>query len=145
MYAKTIEYTDYNGVRKKEKFYFNLNKTEIAEKELGSTESYTDMLTRIVETDDQPAIFNTFKDFILDSYGEKDASGKHFLKYDADGHRLSDKFKQTEAFSELFMLLGTNTDEAIKFINGIMPTDEIVSLEDSQKAIDNILNDRNGD
>lgn len=141
MYAKTIEYTDYNGVQRKEKFYFNLNKTEISEKELGSSESYTDMLSRIIETDDQPAIFNTFKQFILDAYGEKSSDGKRFMKVAPDGHRLSEDFRQTEAFSELFMLLGTDTDEAIKFINGIMPTDKTITLEDTQNALEKIKSD----
>lgn len=141
MYTKTIAYTDYNGVERKEKFYFNLSKTEVAEKELGAEESYTDMLTRIIETDDQPAIFATFKNFILDSYGEKSTDGKRFIKRDKDGHRLADDFAQTEAFSELFILLGTNAEEAVKFINGIMPTDTEVTLEDTVKAIEKIKED----
>lgn len=144
MYTKTIEYVDYNGNPRKEKFYFNLNKAEISEKELGSKESYTDMLTRIIETDDKPAIFSAFKTFILDSYGEKSPDGKRFIKIAPDGHRLSDDFSQTEAFSELFVLLGSDTDEAIKFVNGIMPGDNVVSFEDAKNAVDKILSDDNG-
>lgn len=141
MYTKTIEYVDYNGKPRKEKFYFNLTEAEISEKELGAEEGYSDMLARIIEEEDRPAIFATFKKFILDSYGEKSVDGKHFIKIAQDGHRLSNDFAQTEAFSKLFMLLGSDTDEAIKFINGIMPNDELVTLEDAKKEIEKIKSD----
>ena len=37
MLKKTIEYTDYNDVKRKEDFYFNLTKAEIMEMELSTT------------------------------------------------------------------------------------------------------------
>ena len=141
MYTKTIEFTDYNGVERKEKYYFNLSKAEITEKELGSEESYSDMLARIVVAEDQPAIFAAFKSLILDSYGEKSIDGKHFMKIANDGHRLANDFAQTEAFSELFMLLGTDTDEAVKFVNGIMPFDKNISIEDTTDIIRKLKED----
>ena len=33
MLKKTIEYVDYNGVERKEDFYFNLSKAEVTEME----------------------------------------------------------------------------------------------------------------
>ena len=71
----------------------------------------------IVNAQDAPAIVQTFKELILKSYGEKSLDGKRFEK----SLEKADAFAQTEAYSELFMELATNTDSAIKFCNGIMP------------------------
>lgn len=119
MLKKTITYTDYNGVERKEDFYFNLSKAEVMEMELSTTGGLAEMIKRIVAAQDQPAIIKVFKDLILKAYGEKSPDGKRFIK----SPELSDSFAQTEAYSILFMELATNDDAAAKFINGIVPAD----------------------
>lgn len=119
MLKKTITYTDYNGVERKEDFYFNLSKAEVMEMELSTTGGLAEMIKRIVAAQDQPAIIKVFKDLILKAYGEKSPDGKRFIK----SPELSDAFAQTEAYSQLFMELATNDDAAAKFINGIVPAD----------------------
>lgn len=119
MLKKTITYTDYNGVERKEDFYFNLSKAEVMEMELSTTGGLAEMIKRIVAAQDQPAIIKVFKDLILKAYGEKSPDGKRFIK----SPELSDAFAQTEAYSILFMELATNDDAAAKFINGIVPAD----------------------
>lgn len=119
MLKKAITYTDYNDVERTETFYFNLNKAEITEMEMSTTGGLTEMINRMVETQDAPAIIKTFKDLILKAYGEKAPDGKHFIKSEA----LSEAFSQTEAYSVLFMELATNAEAASKFIEGIIPAD----------------------
>ena len=119
MLKKTITYTDYNGVERKEDFYFNLSKAEVMEMELSTTGGLAEMIKRIVAAQDQPAIIKVFKDLILKAYGEKSPDGKRFIK----SPELSDAFAQNEAYSILFMELATNDDAAAKFINGIVPAD----------------------
>ena len=119
MLKKTISYTDYNGVERKEDFYFNLSKAEIMEMQLSTTGGLTEMIKRIVATQDQPALVKIFKELILKAYGEKSPDGKRFIKNAA----LSEAFEQTEAYSILFMELATNDEAAAKFINGIVPAD----------------------
>lgn len=119
MLKKTIAYTDYNGVERKEDFWFNLNKAEIMEMELGVSGGMAEMIQRIVDAQDSPSIVKVFKDLILKAYGEKSADGKHFIK--SDEIRIA--FSQTEAYSNLFMELATDADAAAKFVNGIMPAD----------------------
>lgn len=123
MLKKTITYTDYNGVERKEDFYFNLSKAEIIEIELSTTGGLAEMVKRIVAAQDQPAIIKVFKDLILKAYGEKSPDGKRFMKVDANGTPLYIAFSQTEAYSQLFMELATNDEAAAKFINGIVPAD----------------------
>lgn len=128
MLKKTIAYTDYNGVTREEDFYFNLNEAEIMEMELSTSGGLAEMITRIVAAKDAPAIVKIFKDLVLKAYGEKSLDGKHFLKEDENGRPLSDKFKQTEAYSILFMELATDADAAAKFVNGIVPANKVKAL-----------------
>lgn len=118
MLKKTITYTDYNGSERTEDFYFNLTKAEIMEMEMSTTGGLTEMINRIVAAQDAPAIISIFKELILKAYGVKSPDGKRFVK----SKELATEFSQTEAYSQLFMELATNADEASKFVNGIVPS-----------------------
>ena len=135
MLKKTIKYTDYNGVKRSEDFYFNLSKAEIAEMELGTTGGFADMLQRIIDTQDMPQIVKMFKELILKSYGVKSADGKCFIKIDDNGVPLSRAFSQTEAYSELYMELGTDADAAAKFVKGILPADMVTEEVQAQAKV----------
>lgn len=117
MIKKTIAYTDYNGIARKEDFYFNLTKAEVMELEMSTKGGLAEMIQRIVAAQDQPAIIKIFKDLIIKAYGVKSPDGKKFIK----NQEVVDDFVQTEAFSELFMELATDADAAAKFVNGIVP------------------------
>ena len=123
MLKKTIKYTNYNDVQMTEDFYFNLTKAEIMEMEMSTTGGLAEMITKIVNAQDAPAIIKIFKDLVLKAYGEKSLDGKRFMKIDANGTPLSVAFSQTEAYSELFMELSTDADAAAAFVNGIVPKD----------------------
>ena len=118
MLKKTITYTDYNGSERTEDFYFNLTTAEIMEMEMSTTGGLTEMINRIVAAQDAPAIISIFKELILKAYGVKSPDGKRFVK----SKELATEFSQTEAYSQLFMELATNADEASKFVNGIVPS-----------------------
>ena len=119
MIKKTIAYTDYNGVERKEDFYFNLTKAEVMELEMSTKGGLAEMIQRIVAAQDQTAIIKIFKELIIKAYGVKSPDGKKFIK----NQEVVDDFVQTEAFSELFMELATDADAAAKFVNGIVPSD----------------------
>ena len=119
MLKKTITYTDYNGVEKTEDFYFNLSKAEIMEMELSTYGGLAEMIKRIIDAQDGPAIIKVFKELILKAYGVKSPDGKRFIK----SEELLTEFSQTEAYSNLFMELSTDADAASGFIKGIMPVE----------------------
>ena len=87
------------------------------EMEMVTAGGLVEMINKIVDAKDAPAIINVFKELILKAYGEKSADGKRFIK----SKEISDAFAQTEAYSELFMELATNADKASEFVNGIIP------------------------
>lgn len=117
MLKKTMTYTDYNGNERTEDFYFNLTKAEITEMEMEVSGGLVEKINRIIAAQDATEIIKVFKNLILKSYGEKSPDGKRFIK----SEELSTAFSQTEAYSDLYMLLATNSDEAAKFVNGIVP------------------------
>ena len=117
MLKKTIKYTDYNGETREEDFYFNLSKAEVTEMELSKEGGMSEYIKKISATQNGPELIKLFKDIIIKSYGEKSLDGKRFIK----NKELTEAFTQTEAYSELFVELASNADEAVKFINGIMP------------------------
>lgn len=119
MYKKNITYTDYNGEERNEDFYFNLTKAEVTEMELTTEGGLGATIERITKAKDVPAIIGIFKDLILKSYGQKSPDGKRFIK----SAKLSEEFTQTEAYSNLFMELATDSGKAAEFVNGIMPAD----------------------
>lgn len=119
MLKKTITYTDYDGVKREEDFYFNLSKAELTEMEMVTEGGLQKKIDRITKSRNGKEIIDLFKDIILRSYGEKSDDGRRFIK----NKELAEAFSQTEAYTELFMELATDADAAGAFINGIIPAE----------------------
>lgn len=122
MIKETIKYEDYNGNERTEDHFFHLTEAELTEMEMSINGGLAEMIQRIVAEQNAPAIIKIFQDLILKSYGQKSLDGKRFMKTNPEtGHRFADEFKETEAYSQLFMKLATDADAAAKFVNGIIP------------------------
>lgn len=133
MIKKTITYTDYNGLERTESYYFNLSKAEVMEMELSADGGMAESIRKIVDAKDAPAIIRVFKDLVLKAYGVKSDDGRRFMKVKSDGSRYADEFKETEAYSQIFMELATDAKAAADFVNGIVPSDLAKKAEESQK------------
>lgn len=131
MLKRTMTYTNYNGEQITEDFYFNLTKAEILEMEMITQGGMAEYIKGIVNAKNTSEIIRIFKELILKAYGKKSADGRRFVK----SSELSDEFSQTEAYSDLFMMLATDADEAAKFINGVTPADVNVNAEEAMKAV----------
>lgn len=121
MLKKTVTYTDYNGLERTEDFNFNLTKAELMEMELSVDGGLAEMMQKIVDAKNGPAIIKIFKDLVLRAYGVKSADGRRFIKNDT----VREEFEQTEAYSIIFMELATDADAAAKFVNGIVPAEYV--------------------
>lgn len=119
MYVKNMTYKDFNDEERNEDFFFNLTKAEITEMELSTEGGLGATIERITKAKDTPAIIKIFKELILKSYGVKSPDGKRFIK----SPELSEEFAQTNAYSDLFVALASDSKEAAAFVNGIMPAD----------------------
>lgn len=130
MIKKTISYVDYDGNKRTEDHYFNLSQAEVAEMELGTPGGVTKMIERLVQEQNGKEIVDTFKDLICRSYGRKSLDGKCF---DKDPKWLKE-FMQTEAYSQLFIELLSDPDNAAAFFNAVLPKVEAVPAVEANAA-----------
>ena len=143
MLKKKIKYTDYNGIEREEEFLFNLTKAELMEMQMSTNGGLDEMIAALVRSQNMPEIIRIFKEIILKAYGEKSLDGKRFIKIDENGRKLSLNFSQTEAFSNLFMELATDSKAAADFINGIVPSDVDVPEDKKRELAEQIFGSKN--
>lgn len=125
MICKTINYTDFNGNQRTEEFYFNLTDQEITELELTTEGGFRKMIDRIVAAKSQTELVMLFKDLIMKAYGKKGLDGRTFDK----SPEVKKEFASTQAFSDIYMELVTNTDKAVEFFNGVVDRPSKPNLE----------------
>lgn len=123
MLKKTITYTDYDGLERTEEFRFNLTKAELLDMELTTAGTFSETMKRIIAGKDIIRIAKLFKELLLKSYGVKSDDGKRFVK----SQELSEAFSQTEAYSDLYIELLSNPEEAAKFFAEVAPKMDEVS------------------
>lgn len=136
MLKKVITYTDYNGNTRTEEFCFHLSKAEWAMMEMSKNGGLAENLMPIINKMDVPKLAEFFEDLILRSYGEKTPDGKHFVK----SPEAAQLFKQSEAYSELFMELFMSDDgskKAGEFMVGLLPKE---AQEEAMKEMANAEN-----
>ena len=117
MLKELIEYTDFDGNTRQEYHYFNFTESEIQEMNLRTPGGLKKLLEKIVREQDPNQLVTYFKSLILDAYGIKSEDGRRFVK----SKEISEAFSQTGAYNKLFMQLTTDTNAAIRFVNGIIP------------------------
>lgn len=126
-----ITYTNFDGQKVTEDFYFNLTKAELLKLEAGIAGGLAEKVKKSAAENDKAAIFDIIEKFVLCAYGVK--NGKDFSKTNSQtGIRYSDLFKDTEAYSELFLKLVQDDKEAAKFINAVIPTDIAEKVKEEQ-------------
>lgn len=132
MLEKKIKYTDLRGHEREDTFMFHLNKSELLKLEMSVPGGFTAKINKMVDKEDTPEIVETFENFILSSYGEISEDGKSFIK----NKELTDRFKNSEAYSELFMELISNPESAKAFISGVIPVGINIEEQEKLMAID---------
>lgn len=130
MLKKTIKYTDFDGNERTEDFYFNLTKAELMELELSVEGGLQKQIDKIIAAQSVPEIVKIFKTLVLKAYGEKSDDGRRFMKT----KEITQAFKETQAYSDIFMELSTDDTAAAAFIQGIIPDDYALTEEEIEKA-----------
>ena len=101
--------------------------------EASESGSLGDKLKRIIDSKDESAMYREFREIILTSYGVKSDDGERFVKTP----ELRKAFEQTVAFDVILIELATNSDQAQKFVNGVMPKDLDQFVSSEEKIPDN--------
>lgn len=133
MLKKTVTYTDFDDNTRTEDFYFNLTKAELMELELSKEGGMQKQIEKIIASQSVPQIVEIFKTLVLKAYGEKSDDGRRFMK----SPEITQAFKETQAYSDIFMELSTDDKAAAAFIQGIIPDDYSLTDEEIEKARDN--------
>ncbi len=120
LYEKTIKYTDYNGLEREEKFYFNISKSELMKLNFEMNGNLRDFLQNTVAKKDVAAMGEWYRKIILLSYGEVSPDGKRFMKNNGE---LAKAFEETPAFDQLYTELLTSENGAVEFFQHILPSD----------------------
>lgn len=138
MLKKTITYVDYLGTTRTEDYYFNLSSTELSDMQMSVDGGLKNMLDKMVRAKDNKEIYNTFVKIVLASYGEVSPDGKYFLKKDAEGHNLSDMFRQSLAYDAIMDEICQNETTIAEFCKGIIPkaAKEPVEPIDHQRPVE---------
>lgn len=131
MFAKTINYLNFNEEEETGVFYFHLSEAELLEMQLRAingdeTETYEGKMQQIVDEKNGNKIIDHFKALIKLSYGKKSPDGKKFIKND----EIFNDFASTGAYGALFTELATNAEAAAEFSNKLISKKE---LENAKK------------
>lgn len=121
MWHHEFTFKDYNGNERKETHYFGFNPAEMLDLEFRTPGGLEQYLKDIVNTLNGQKLADTFKMLIEKSYGIKDPEGRRFMK----SPEITRSFVETEAYSQLYMGLVTDSKMAADFFNGIFPKEQI--------------------
>jgi hypothetical protein len=115
MFKQNITYVDFNGMERKEDFYFHLSLPEVTRMEAEIGRPMEDHVKDIVANQDLKTLIDFLEKLILNSYGRKSADGKSFQKT----KEMKTEFEHSQAYAELFEMLLTNPELARKFGEGV--------------------------
>lgn len=133
MYRTVVTFENYDGEQRQMEVMCALTEAEVVELEVSWDGGLKSVLEKIIQEKDQKRMVEMMKMLITKSYGKKSMDGNKFIK----NQEVLDDFMQTPAYSELFMLLSTDAEEASKFVNGIIPkklAERAKALEEKEAA-----------
>jgi hypothetical protein len=122
---KTIKYKDFNDVEQSDEFHFHLSAEKLLELEASLPGGFESHVDHIMKSGDGAQILELFKRLIRYSIGHVSEDGKRFVQTD----EITNDFVQTNAYSKLFLELGSSEEIAAQFFNGIVPKDLAVQAE----------------
>lgn len=111
MITETLTYVDFGGTERTEDFYFNLTEAEVLNLSLSKEGGMEAYIKKIVNAKSQLELVKLFQDVLRISYGKKSEDGRRFEK----SPEIFADFEATQAYSDFYMSLVTNTEKAIAF------------------------------
>lgn len=118
MIAKEVAFENLDGEKVTRKFWFNLNKAELAKMQVRH-QNFQSYIQAAIDSDNMERVIGVFDELLSLSYGVRDEDGISFHKSEA----LWDAFKNSDAYSELFVDLLGNPEKAGEFFAGLVPRD----------------------
>lgn len=115
MFKHTVEYTDFNGVERKDDLYFHLSLPEVTRLEAEIGKPIEEHVKELNANQNVKTLLDFIENILLNSYGKKTSDGKSFHK----SKELRAEFEHSQAYAEIFEQLFTNPELAGKFGSGV--------------------------
>lgn len=132
MYTYKTQFTDFFNNVREEEFRFNLMESELVDKDLTTEGGIKQLLEKMSQAQDIPALTRFFKEFLKASYGVISPDGRNFIKTEEEWQ----KFKSCPAYNELFMMLLQDEGTfALDFIDGVLPTKDPKNAPNNQNIM----------
>jgi hypothetical protein len=122
---KTITYKDFNDVEQSDEFHFHLSAEKLLELEATLPGGFEEYVERIMKSGDGAQILELFKRLIRYSIGHVSDDGKRFVQTE----EITNNFVQTNAYTKLFLELGSSEELAAQFFTAIIPKDLAAQAE----------------
>ena len=135
MFSRTFEYKGYDGLPKKETWWFNLSEAELYEMELGANGGVNALMNRMLREEHPEQIVEMFKKIILKSVGERSADGRKFMKKERPGMpwgEVAEDFRETPAYTQLFTELVSSGEKLSAFLRGAIPIEVAEAIDKAE-------------
>ncbi len=117
MYKKTLTYVDFNDVERTEDFYFNFTEADLIKLDKKFEGGLKQLIEKIIKEKDEQKIADLFAIVVYEAYGEKSPDGRYFDK----SKEVKDRFISSQAYSDIYIQLGTDAEEANRFLAAVVP------------------------
>lgn len=106
MHKHTITYTNFDGEKVTDDFYFNLTQAELTELNFDLDGGFEKFGKKFKENPSEARILEVFKKLVKKSVCEKSEDGRRIIKND----NIADSFIASDAYSQLFIELVFSKD-----------------------------------
>jgi hypothetical protein len=128
MFSRTFIYTGYDGKEHKDTWWFNLSEAELYKLELTNLGGMNGMMNKLLRESKPGEIVDLFENLILSAVGERSIDGRKFIK----NEEIRDDFKQSKAYSDLFVELVKSGEKLAEFLRGAIPEEVAKKLAEAE-------------
>lgn len=136
MFSRTFKYTGYDGNEHEETWWFNLSEDELYKLELGNVGGMNGIMNKLLRQEKPDELVDLFERIILGSVGERSMDGRKFMKKRKPGEpwgEVAEDFRETPAYSQLFIELVSSGEKLAEFLMGTIPEEVAKAMREAEK------------
>ena len=126
MFPREFTYPGFDGKEHTETWWFNLSEAELMKMQLSTVGGVDGMMNRMLREENPGKIVDMFETIILKAVGERSIDGRRFIKKerpDMPWGEVAEEFKETPAYSQLFMELVSSGEALSNFLKSAIPAE----------------------
>ena len=130
MIERTFTYEGFDGKTYQDTWGFYLSKADLMEIQYGTFVGLDALIKRLIDTRNGKEIMEIIKSIILKSVGRPSMDGRRFIRND----EIREDFLNSDAFSQLFEELITDSQKALEFMEGAVPREIGIKMREERLA-----------